>query len=58
MATKKTIDKLHAWAVFDQEVGLIDVYTTRKDAREQKQFAAKHGYKQVIAKLSFDEVIR
>ncbi|MNR30387.1 hypothetical protein D3C85_1478410 [compost metagenome] len=55
---KRDVSKIKAWAVVDSEVGFIDVFPTRELARLNKRYAAEHGHKQVVVKLTFDSVVR
>lgn len=54
----KDITKLKAWMVVDSEVGVIDTFATRDEAREQKRYATQHGHSQIIVKLVGQGVVR
>ncbi len=53
------ISKVKAWATVDAKEGkIIALCGTREEAREQKRYAAKNGWKQKIVKLTFDKTAR
>ncbi len=53
------LNKIKAWATVDSKDGtIVALCGTRAEAREQKRYAAKHGWKQNIAKLSAVEIVR
>ena len=49
---------LKAWACIDSEVGVVGVFETREEARENKRCAEANGHKQKIAKLVFEDFVR
>lgn len=53
----KDITKAKAWAVYGDN-GCVGVFETREAARDNKRYAAEYGHKQIIVKLTFDEVVR
>lgn len=55
---KRDVNNVKGWAVIDEDVGLIDIFTTRESARHNVRYAKQHGHKQVIVKLTFDSIIR
>ena len=55
--TKHT-PRIKAWACVDSESGVMGVYGTREEARNQKRHAEYFGHKQKVAKLVFEEFVR
>ncbi|MNL78575.1 hypothetical protein D3C87_2050010 [compost metagenome] len=55
---KRDVSKIKAWACVDEQVGVVGVYETREQARSNRRFAAEHGHKQVVVKLTFSEIVR
>ena len=52
-------NKIRSWCTVDAEDGkIVGLFATREEARVNKKYAAKHGWKQKIAKLEFGEFIR
>ena len=49
---------LKAWACIDSEVGVVGVFETREEARNNQRYAKGYGHKQKIAKLVFDDFVR
>ena len=51
-------NRIKAWACVDSEVGVVVVFETREEARNNKRYAAEYGHKQVVAKLVFEDFVR
>jgi hypothetical protein len=48
-----------AWGVVDvSDNRLLDTFKTRKEAREQKSYAAKYGWVQKVVKLNGTAYVR
>ena len=53
------LNKIKAWATVDAKDGtIVALCGTREEARDQKRYAAKHGWMQKIAKLEITEFVR
>jgi hypothetical protein len=52
-------NKIRSWCTVDAEDGkIVGIFSTREEARANKKYAAKHGWKQRVAKLKFDSFQR
>lgn len=52
-------EKIKAWATIDAKEGkIVALCGTREEAREQKRYAAKNGWKQKIVKLRAEAICR
>ena len=52
-------EKIKAWCTIDAKEGkIVALCGTREEAREQKRYAAKNGWKQKIVKLSYAKLAR
>jgi hypothetical protein len=52
-------NKIRSWCTVCAEDGkIVGIFSTREDARANKKYAAKHGWKQRVAKLTFAEFVR
>ena len=51
-------ERIKAWACVDSKVGIVGIFETREEARNNKRYAAQYGHKQIVAKLVFDEFVR
>lgn len=51
-------NKIRSWATVDEKGNIVALCTSREEARKQKKYAAKHGWKQRVAKLEFSEFSR
>lgn len=52
------IKKIKGWAVVDSESGLVDIFRTREEARQNVRYAKRFGHSQKIAKLHFVGFVR
>lgn len=52
------VNKIKAWATVDEDGTIVALCGSREEARDQKRYAAKHGWKQKIAKLTLDKIVR
>lgn len=50
--------KIKAWACVDSEAGVVGLFETREQARENKRYAESNGHKQLVAKLVFEDFVR
>lgn len=50
-------ENVKAWATVG-ESGLVGIFETREEARNNKRYAAMNGHKQVVVKLKFDKIVR
>lgn len=50
--------RIKAWACIDSKSGIVGVFETREEARNNKRYAAQYGHKQIVAKLVFEEFVR
>lgn len=55
---KRDVTTVKAWACVDEKVGVVGVFETREEARDNKRYAKQCGHKQVVVKLTFDSVVR
>ena len=51
-------NRIKGWACVDSKVGVVGVFETREEARQNVRFAKMFGYKQIVAKLVFEEFVR
>ena len=51
-------NRIKGWAVVDSESGLVDIFRTREEARNNKRYEAQYGHKLIVAKLVFEEFVR
>ena len=51
-------NRIKGWACVDSKVGVVGVFETREEARQNVRFAKMFGYKQIVAKLVFKEFVR
>lgn len=51
-------NKIRGWCTVDENGNIVALCASREDARKQKKYAAKHGWKQRVAKLTFAEFVR
>lgn len=56
--SKQKLENIRGWAVYDSEVGVVGVFETREEARENKRYAKQYGHNQVVVRLTFDSVVR
>lgn len=51
--------QIKAWCTVDPKDGkIVALCSTRQEARDNKRYAAKNGWKQKIVKLNYDKVVR
>jgi hypothetical protein len=50
--------RIKAWACVDSQKGVVGLFETREEARDNKRYAAKYGHAQMVAKLVFEEFVR
>ena len=55
---KRDVTNVKAWVCVDEEVGVVGVFETREEARENKRYAKQYGHNQVVVRLTFDSVVR
>ena len=51
-------DRIKGWACVDSKAGVVGVFETREEARQNVRYAKTFGHKQIVAKLVFDEFVR
>lgn len=51
-------NKIRSWCTVDEKGNIVALCASREEARKQKKYAAKHGWKQRVAKLTFAEFVR
>jgi len=56
--SNQKLKNIKAWAVYDEEAGVVGVFETREAARENKRYAKQYGHNQVVVRLTFDSVVR
>ena len=51
-------NRVKAWATVGDDGRIVALCGTREEARDQKKYAAKHGWTQKIVKLDFAKFVR
>lgn len=51
-------NQIKAWACVDSEMGVVGIFDTREQARNNKRYAEMNGHKQKVAKLTFGGWVR
>ena len=51
-------NRIKGWACVDSKAGVVGVFETREEARQNVRYAKTFGHKQIVAKLVFDEFVR
>ena len=51
-------NRIKGWACVDSKAGVVGVFETREEARQNVRYAKMFGHKQIVAKLVFDEFVR
>lgn len=57
-AFAKYENRIKGWACVDSKAGVVGVFETREEARDNKRYAECYGHKQKVAKLVFEEYVR
>ena len=51
-------NRIKGWACVDSKVGVVGVFETREEARQNVRYAKRFGHSQKIAKLHFVGFVR
>ena len=57
-AFAKYENRIKGLACVDSKVGVVGVFETREEARQNVRYAKTFGHKQIVAKLVFEEFVR
>ena len=51
-------NRIKGWACVDSKAGVVGVFETREEARQNVRYAKTFGHKQIVAKLVFKGFVR